>query len=129
MSDYRLGAVESRFADMIWSAEPVSSAELARQSAEAFGWKKSTTYTVLRRLCDKGIFRNDRERGLFCNENGTVTSLVSREDFYAMQSEKFIDEAFDGSLPAFLAAFTARKHLSPEEIASLRRMVDEYRED
>ena len=120
MSDYRLGAVESRFADMIWSAEPVSSAELARQSAEAFGWKKSTTYTVLRRLCDKGIFRND---------GGTVTSLISREDFYAMQSEKFINEAFDGSLPAFLAAFTARKHLSPEEIASLRRMVDEYREN
>jgi predicted transcriptional regulator len=119
MSDYQMGTVESRFADIIWQNEPVSSAELAKRSEEAFGWKKSTTYTVLKRLCDKGIFQN---------EKGTVTSLLSRQDFYALQSQRFVEETFDGSLPAFLAAFTARKNLSAEEIAQLRRMVEEFEE-
>lgn len=119
MSDYQMGTVESRFADIIWENEPISSAALAKRSEEVFGWKKSTTYTVLKRLCDKGIFQN---------EKGTVTSRVSRQEFYALQSERFVDEAFAGSLPAFLAAFTARKNLSAEEIAQLRRMVEEFEE-
>ena len=120
MSDSQLGVIESRFADIIWENEPLSSTELARRSAERLGWKKSTTYTVLKRLCDKGLFRN---------ENGTVTSRLSRAEFYAMQSERFVEETFGGSLPAFLAAFASRKALSPEEVALLRRMVDEYKED
>lgn len=117
MNDYQLGAVESRFADIIWENEPMTSAELTRRSEALLGWKKSTTYTVLKRLCDKGIFQND---------GGTVTSLLSRQEFYALQSEKFVDSAFAGSLPAFLAAFTSRKQLTAEEVAQLRRMIDEY---
>ena len=117
MHDYQLGAVESRFADIIWENEPMTSAELSRRSEALLGWKKSTTYTVLKRLCDKGIFQND---------GGIVTSRILRQEFYALQSEKFVDTAFDGALPAFLAAFTSRKQLSPEEVAQLRRMIEEY---
>ncbi|MBE6686805.1 MAG: BlaI/MecI/CopY family transcriptional regulator [Ruminococcaceae bacterium] len=117
MSDVQMGTVESKFADMIWSNEPVSSARLAELAFSELNWKKTTSYTVLKRLCDKGIFKN---------EKGSVTSVISREDFYSMQSEKFVDETFEGSLPAFLAAFTKRKSLKPEEVAELRRMVDEY---
>lgn len=120
MCDYQMGVVESRFADMIWENEPVSSAELARRSEALLSWKKSTTYTVLKRLCEKGIFQN---------AGGTVTSLISRQEFYALQSEKFVANTFDGSLPAFLAAFTSRKALTPEEVAQLRCMIDSYKED
>ena len=120
MSDYQMGAIESRFADMIWDSEPISSTELCKRSEAALGWKKSTTYTVLKRLCDKGIFQNSK---------GCVTSLVSRQDFYSARSEKFVEEAFHGSLPAFLTAFTARKGLTPEEVEHLRRMVAEYQEE
>ena len=120
MNDYQMGAVESRFADIIWENEPISSTELTRRSEAALQWKKSTTYTVLKRLCDKGIFQN---------QGGTVTSLISRQEFYALQSEKFVDDTFDGSLPAFLAAFTSRKSLTAEEVALLRRMVEQYGED
>lgn len=119
MRDYQMGAVEARFADIIWQNEPILSAELAKRSEQQLKWKKSTTYTVLKRLCDKGIF---------VNNGGTVTSLVSREEFYSVQSERFVEETFDGSLPAFLAAFTARKGLTAKEIAELRRMIDEYEE-
>lgn len=119
MNDYQMGAVESRFADIIWENEPIPSTELAKRSEALFKWKKSTTYTVLKRLCDKGIFQN---------QNGNVTSLISRQEFYSIQSEKFVEETFDGSLPAFLAAFTKRKKLTQEEAAQLRRMIDEYEE-
>ena len=119
MPDYQMGAIEARFADMIWENEPISSTELSKRCEAAFGWKKSTTYTVLKRLCDKGIFQNNK---------GTVTSLVSKEEFYALRSEKFVEETFAGSLPAFLAAFTARKQLTQEEVAHLRRMVEDYEE-
>lgn len=118
MSELKLGTVESHFADMIWQNEPVSSSELVRLAAQSLDWKKSTTYTVLKRLC---------ERGLFQNRDGTVTSLLSREEFYTMQSERFVEETFDGSLPAFLAAFTARKKLSEEEIRQLQSLIDQSR--
>ena len=120
MKDYQMGAVESRFADIIWQNEPILSAELAKRSEEQLKWKKSTTYTVLKRLCDKGIF---------VNNGGTVTSLVSREEFYSLQSERFVEETFDGSLTAFLAAFTAHKKLTNEEVRVLRKMVEEYKEE
>lgn len=119
MNDLTLGAVESRFADIVWTNEPISSTELARQSEQFLGWKKSTTYTVLKRLCEKGIFKND---------GGTVTSLISKADFNSRQSEKFVEQNFDGSLPAFLAAFTARKRLTDSEVLELRRMVEQYEE-
>lgn len=120
MADLQMGAIESRFADIIWQNEPISSAELAKRSEEELTWKKTTSFTVLKRLCNKGIFQNNK---------GMVTSLISREAFYSMQSEKFVEETFDGSLPAFLAAFTARKRLTPNEVAQLRRMVAEYEEE
>ena len=120
MNDYQMGAVESRFADIIWENEPLSSSELVKKSEKTLKWKKSTTYTVLKRLCEKGIF---------CNEKGTVFSLVSKEEFYSMQSEKFVDETFGGSLPAFLAAFTSRKKLTAKDIQELKRMVEDYEEE
>lgn len=120
MTDYQMGAVESRFADIIWGNEPISSSDLAKKSEEILTWKKSTTYTVLKRLCHKGIFRNER---------GIVTSVISKEEFYSFQSRRFVEETFSGSLPAFLTAFTARKRLGAEEIAELRKMVEDYKEE
>ena len=118
--EYRkLGVVETRFAELIWSHAPISSNELVKLCLQELEWKKSTTYTVLKKLCEQGLFQN---------EGGVVTALVSREEFYALQSEKFVEEAFSGSLPAFIAAFTKRKTLSEAEIAQIRRMIDEYRE-
>ena len=118
MSELRMGAIESRFADMIWENEPVPSPELVKLAERELSWKKSTTYTVLKRLCERGIFHN---------QGGVVTSLISRQDFYAVQSEKFVEETFSGSLPAFLAAFTTRKKLSEEEIAELQALIDQSR--
>lgn len=115
MEEIRLGLVESRFADIIWEQEPLTSRELVKLCLEKLEWKKSTTYTVLKKLCDRGIFQN---------QDGTVTSLISRQDFYAMQSEKFVENTFAGSLPAFLAAFTKRKALSADEIAQIRAMIE-----
>ncbi len=120
MKDLHMGVIESRFADIIWQNEPISSTKLAKLSEKELSWKKTTSYTVLKRLCDKGIFQNNK---------GTVTSIISRKEFYSMQSEKFVEETFGGSLPAFLAAFTSRKNLTPEEVAQLRRMVEEYEEE
>ena len=119
MEDYRLGAVESRFADIIWLHEPLPSRELVALCQRELNWKKPTTYTVLRKLCERGIFQN---------ENGLVSSKISREEFYALQSEKYVTDSFQGSLPAFLAAFTQRKALSKEDIAQLRQMIDSYGE-
>ena len=119
MKQYQMGAIESRFADIIWENEPISSAQLARRSEELLAWKKTTSYTVLKRLCDKGLFVNTR---------GTVTSLISKAQYMSYQSEQFLNETFEGSLPAFLAAFTAGKTLTAEEVACLRRMVAEYEE-
>ena len=120
MNDYQMGAVESRFADLIWGNAPIASGELVRLAQESLGWKKSTTYTVLKRLCEKGIFTN---------EGGTVCAAMSREEFFARKSESFVEETFQGSLPAFLAAFTARKKLTPQEVAQLRQMVAQYGEE
>lgn len=120
MSDYQMGTVEAKFADIIWAREPVSSSELVKIAAEEFDWKKSTTYTVLKRLCEKGIFKND---------GGNVTSVITKEEFYAARSEQFVEETFGGSLPAFIAAFTKRKSLSKSELDELRRMVEAYEEE
>lgn len=118
MDNRKLGAVEASFADIIWKNEPLSSGELAQMAGEKLAWKKSTTYTILKRLC---------ERGLFQNEGGTVRSRISREDFYAMQSETFVEETFEGSLPAFLAAFVSRKKLSESEIEELETIIEKMR--
>ena len=117
MKDMRLGVIESRFADIIWQEEPLTTAELIKICAKELNWKRTTTYTVLKRLSEKGIFQNI---------DGTVTSKMSREEFYSMQSEQYVEESFEGSLPAFLAAFTARKSLSKDEIKQIRDMIDSY---
>jgi len=120
MEDMKLGVVESRFADIIWSHEPLTSRELVTLCEKELEWKKSTTYTVLKKLCDKGIFENN---------GGTVTSLLSKEEFSAIQSEQFVNETFGGSLPAFVAAFTKRQSLSEEELSELRRMIEQIAEE
>ena len=97
-----LGEVQAAFADIIWTNEPVGSGELVKICERELKWKKPTTYTVLRKLCEKGLFKN---------EDGVVTSVISREEFNASKSEKFIEETFDGSLPAFIAAFIVRRHI------------------
>lgn len=119
MKEMKMGVIESRFADVIWQNEPIATSELIRLCAKEFNWKRTTTYTVLKRLSERGIFQNN---------NGTVTSLISRKEFYSLQTEKFVEETFQGSLPAFLAAFTARKELTAEEVAELRRFIDSYQE-
>ncbi len=118
MRDGKLGVVESRFADLIWREAPLPSRRLAALAQEELGWKKSTTYTVLKRLCQGGLFEND---------GGTVRACVSREEFYAARSEQFVEETFDGSLPAFLAAFSRRKKLSDREIDELQTLIDGMR--
>lgn len=116
MENRKLGCVELHFADLIWENAPISSGELVKLCAEKLEWKKSTTYTVLKKLCEQGLFEN---------KDGMVSVLVSRQDYTAAQSEKFVEENFEGSLPAFLAAFTAHKSLSEQEIAELRRMIEQ----
>ena len=118
MSELKLGAIESRFADIIWQNQPLSSTELVKLAEGELSWKKSTTYTVLKRLCERGIFQN---------QNGTVTSRISKEEFYAVKSEEFVEDTFSGSLPAFLAAFTTRKKLSEAEIDQLQKLIDQSR--
>lgn len=118
MAVYKLGAVEARFAELIWENEPLPSNRLAKLAEQELGWKKSTTYTILKRLC---------ERGLFQNEGGQVSSLVSREEFQAAQSEQFVEEAFGGSLPAFVAAFGSRRRLTDSELDELEHLVESMR--
>ncbi len=117
MDDIRLGAVEARFADIIWENAPLSSGELVRRCADQLEWKKSTTYTVLKKLCERGLFQND---------GGTVTALVTKQEYSARQSQKFVEETFDGSLPAFIAAFTVGKPLSQRDLDDIRQMLDAF---
>lgn len=117
MEEMKLGLVEAHFADIVWQNAPLSTKELVSLCEKELKWKRTTTYTVLKKLC---------ERGIFLTENSTVTALISREEFYAIQSEKFVEDTFDGSLPAFIAAFTSRKQLSEGELEEIRRMIDAF---
>ena len=118
MAEYKLGEIETIFADIIWNNEPITTRRLTEMAEQRLKWKRTTTYTILKRLCDRELFKN---------EGGTVTSLVSREEFYARQSEMFVEETFHGSLPAFLAAFGSRKKLSDSEIEELQKVIDSMR--
>lgn len=120
MEKLQLGEMESRMADLIWANAPVASGELVHLCAEAFDWKKSTTYTMLHRLCD---------RGLFTNTQSVITPCLSREEFYAAQGEQLIEEAFSGSLPRFLAAFTRRNRLGEDEIEALEALIAAHRKE
>ncbi len=115
MPDITLGAVETKFAEIVWENEPLSSGELVKLCQEKLEWKKSTTYTVLKKLCTKGILKN---------EKGIVTALIKKDDFYSFQSRQFIDENFGGSLPAFLIAFVKKQKLSEKETEEIRKMID-----
>ena len=118
MGDMKLGAVESRFAEIIWTHEPLTTGQLVKICAEQLQWKRTTTYTVLKKLSEKGIFKT---------ENSVVTSVISRQEFDAMQSEQFVEENFKGSLPAFLAAFTARRKLTDKEIEEMKQLIEQMR--
>lgn len=115
MEVMKLGIVEAQFAELIWTNEPIASGELVKLCEKELNWKKSTTYTVLKKLCERGIFQNN---------DGIVTSQLTRDEFNAVQSEQFVEDTFEGSLPAFLAAFTSRKTLSKEEVEEIRRLID-----
>ena len=120
MSAINLGEMESRFAEIIWENPDIPSGELVKLCAEQLDWKKSTTYTMLRRLCEKGIFIND---------NGTVRCLISKEQLAAMKSEELLKESFGGSLPRFFAAFADRKKINSKELDEIQQMIDSYRKD
>lgn len=117
MKEYRLAETEARFAELIWQREPISSPELVRLCEKEFKWKKSTTYTVLKKLCDRGIFRN---------EKAVVTSLISREEFFSYKSRKFVEDSFGGSIPRFLAAFMGGKKLTAQEAEEIRKVIDDF---
>lgn len=118
--EIELGEIQERFAEIIWENEPVPSGQLVKIAEERLGWKKSTTYTVLRKLCEKGLFRN-------CE--GNVTSLISKAEFDRAKSLKFVDDNFGGSLPSFIAAFTGRKKLSEKEVDEIQKMIDQFKEE
>lgn len=118
MAELRMGFAESRFADLIWGNEPVASGALAKLALQELNWKKTTSFTVLKRLCDRGLFEND---------GGVVTSLISREEYYALHSQQYVQETFGGSLPAFLAAFGSRKKLTDGEVEELQALIEKMR--
>lgn len=115
MGDYKLAEAEEKFAQIIWTNEPVSSTELVKICEKEMNWKKSTTYTVLKKLCEKGIFQN---------ENAIVRAKLSREEFYGMQSRKYVEDVFAGSLPRFLTAFCGGRKLSQAEIEEMRKFIE-----
>ena len=118
MSEYKLADVEAKFADIIWEQELIASPELVKVCEKELNWKKSTTYTVLKKLIDRGIFQNDKS---------IVTSKISREEFYGRQSQTYVEETF-GSLPKFLTAFFLGRKLSKKEADELRAYIDDFEE-
>ncbi len=116
MIEYKLGEIEMQFADIIWKNEPLTSRELTVLAEQELTWNRSTTYTILRKLCEKGIFQNEKAQ---------VTSLISKAEYTAMQSERFVADTFKGSLPSFLASFTMRKKLSDSEITEIMNIINE----
>lgn len=117
MSTFPMDHSEVQFAELIWNSVPISINDLVKRSEATLGWKKSTTHTVLKKLCSKGIFQTLK---------GIVTAHITREEFFSIQSEQFIDEIFDSSLAAFLTAYTKRKSLTDAEIQDLKNIVSKY---
>lgn len=118
--DMEIGEVQERFANLVWDHEPIPSGQLVKLCEQELNWKKPTTYTVLRKLCEKGLFRN---------EDGLVSAVLTREQFASRRSEQFVDNVFHGSLPAFVAAFTAQKGLSAQEAEEIQQMIDKFRKE
>ena len=120
MKSFELGAIQERFAGIVWEHEPIASGELAKICEKELSWKRPTTYTVLRKLCEKGLLQN---------RDGIVVSLVSREDYYSTKSEQIIEDSYRGSLPAFIAAFISRKGISAQEADEIQKMIDAFRKE
>ena len=116
--DNKLGAMEMRFAELIWANAPINSGELVKLCEKELSWKKSTTYTMLRRLCEKG---------LFTNHNGQVSAQISQQDFQQAKSQQFVQDNFNGSLPRFLVAFGGKRGLSQQEITELEHLINSYK--
>lgn len=116
METYKLFDAEYKFVSLIWENEPINSTELVKLCLQKLGWKKSTTYTVLRKLCERGILKN---------ENAMVTTLIKREESQKYESEALIDKAFNGSLPQFLTAFLGGNKISEKEAEELKRIIEE----
>jgi BlaI family penicillinase repressor len=119
MEVYKLTESEEKFANIIWQNEPIGSGHLVKLCEKEMNWKKSTTYTVLKKLCDKGVFQN---------ENAVVSSVITRDEYYSKQSIRFVEDTFKGSLPMFLTAFIRGKKLSKHQAEELKRLIDEHRE-
>ena len=120
ITDIELGAIQERFADIVWAHEPIASGELAKICEKELNWKRPTTYTVLRKLCEKGLLQN---------EKGIVHALISRDAFYALKSEQIVADSYQGSLPAFVAAFISRKDLTAQEADEIQRMIDAFKRE
>lgn len=119
MEEVRLGLVESQFADIVWEHAPLTTRELVDLCAEKLNWKRTTTYTVLKKLC---------LRGILAMENSIVTVLINKEQFKSIRTQQFVGEYFQGSLPAFIAAFTAQKAPSEKEVAQIKEMLRNFEE-
>lgn len=111
---------EYRFCLILWENEPIKSSELVKLCKEQLGWKPTTTYTVIKRLSERGVLKN---------ENTVVTSLVSKEQVQAAEIDGMVEKTFEGSLPAFIAAFTKHRRLSQREIDEVQQMIDRFREE
>lgn len=120
MLKYQLGDVEAKFAEIIWNNEPISSGNLVKICEKEMAWKKSTVYTVLRKLC---------QRGIFDNTNSIVTARISKEKFMQKQSKEFVEDTFQGSLPGFLTAFMGGKKLSKKQAEELKKLIEQYEEE
>jgi predicted transcriptional regulator len=115
---YQMTEAEHKLADLIWDEEPVGSGELVKFCSDRFAWKKSTTYTFLKKLCEQGIFKNDKSQ---------VTSCVSRDAYLQQQGEAFVEKTFNGSLPKMIAAFMEHKSLTDEQVDEIQQMIDDYK--
>ena len=120
MKSFELGELQERFADIVWEHEPIASGELAKICERELNWKRPTTYTVLRKLCEKGVF---------ANRDGIVVSLVSRGEFYSAKSKRIIEESYRGSLPEFIAAFKDQNSLSAQDIDEIQELINKYKRD
>ncbi len=120
MKDYIMTESEIKFAELIWEKEPIGSGDLVKLCKETLNWKKSTTYTVLKKLCQQKIFSNN---------SSVITSLITKEGYRQRKSRQFLDENFGGSLPKFLTAFMGRKNLSKKQIEEIRELIDRYEEE
>lgn len=120
MRSIELAAVQERFADIVWENEPIASGDLVQICEKKLNWKKPTTYTVLRKLCEKGLLQN---------MDGIVSSLISKEEFYSAKSEQIIEDSYKGSLPAFIAAFTSHKKLTKKDVDEIQQLIDEFKKE